>query len=119
MLAHKGFAGFEIEVAGRAAHGSRPDLGIDAIVRAAPVLSRIGGLDEQLRGASAHPLLGTGSAHASVISGGQEYSSYPAWCRIVGERRPDCSLRASPTGAWPAAAGAPAGADASGPSGPP
>ena len=28
-VAHRGFAGFEIEVRGRAAHGSRPDLGID------------------------------------------------------------------------------------------
>jgi acetylornithine deacetylase len=87
VLAHKGFAGFEIEVDGRAAHGSRPDLGIDAIVRAAPVLSRIGELDDELRVAPAHALLGSGSVHASVISGGQEYSSYPARCRIVGERR--------------------------------
>ena len=29
-IAHKGFAGFEIETRGRAAHGSRPDLGEDA-----------------------------------------------------------------------------------------
>jgi len=31
--------------------------------------------------------VGTGSAHASLISGGQEYSSYPAFCEIEGERR--------------------------------
>ena len=36
---------------------------------------------------SDHPLLGTGSVHASVIEGGQEYSSYPAACRLQGERR--------------------------------
>ena len=34
-----------------------------------------------------HPLLGTGSVHASVIEGGQEYSSYPARCLVKGERR--------------------------------
>ncbi|MDH4176528.1 MAG: M20/M25/M40 family metallo-hydrolase [Thermoleophilia bacterium] len=87
VLAHKGFVGFEIDIAGRAAHGSRPDLGIDAIARAGPVLTRIGELGERLQAGPAHPLLGTGSVHASLISGGQEYSSYPASCRIVAERR--------------------------------
>ena len=38
VLAHKGFVGFEIETKGRAAHGSRPDLGIDAIARMGHVL---------------------------------------------------------------------------------
>jgi acetylornithine deacetylase len=86
-LGHRGFVGFWIDVVGRAAHGSRPDLGIDAIARMGPVLVRIGELDERLRAGPAHPLLGTGSVHASIISGGQEYSSYPASCRLVGERR--------------------------------
>ncbi len=87
VIAHKGFVGFAIDVAGRAAHGSRPDLGVDAIVRTAPVLARIAELDDGLATASPHPLLGRGSVHASLISGGQEYSSYPASCRVVGERR--------------------------------
>jgi acetylornithine deacetylase len=86
-LGHRGFVGFAIDVAGRAAHGSRPDLGIDAIARTGSVLVRLAGLDERLRSGPAHPLLGTGSVHASVISGGQEYSSYPASCRLLGERR--------------------------------
>ncbi len=87
VIAHKGFVGFVVEVVGRAAHGSRPDLGVDAIARTGPVLSRIAALDERLAGAPRHPLLGRGSVHASLISGGQEYSSYPASCRVVGERR--------------------------------
>ena len=87
VLAHKGFVGFEIDVAGRAAHGSRPDLGVDAIARSGPVLTRIGDLAERLQAGPGHPLLGTGSVHASLISGGQEYSSYPASCRVVAERR--------------------------------
>src|SRR5262245_16521330 len=86
-LAHRGFAGFTIDVVGRAAHGSRPDLGIDAIARTGPVLVRLAELDARLRAGTGHPLLGTGSAHASLISGGQEYSSYPASCRLIGERR--------------------------------
>jgi acetylornithine deacetylase len=86
-LAHKGFVAFEIEVAGRAAHGSRPDLGVDAIARTGRVLVRLEELDESLRAVPTHRLLGSGSLHASVISGGQEYSSYPERCLLQGERR--------------------------------
>ena len=86
-IAHRGFAGFHMRFAGRAAHGSRPDLGIDAIAHAGPVLTRLSDLDRRLAAGAGHPLLGTGSVHASVISGGQEYSSYPASCDLYGERR--------------------------------
>jgi acetylornithine deacetylase len=86
VVAHKGFVWSEIEVTGRAAHGSRPHLGIDAIVKAGPILSAIGALDQRL-GERAHPLLGRGSVHASVIEGGEELSSYPARCALKLERR--------------------------------
>jgi acetylornithine deacetylase len=87
-LAHKGFVGWEIEVAGRAAHGSRPDLGIDAIARMGHVLVRLEELDGRLRAhPTQHPLLGSGSLHGSVIEGGQEFSSYPERCLLKGERR--------------------------------
>jgi acetylornithine deacetylase len=86
-VAHKGFVAFEIETTGRAAHGSRPDLGIDAIAGMGPVLSGIASMDARLRAGDGHGLLGTGSAHASLIEGGQEYSSYPARCLLRGERR--------------------------------
>jgi acetylornithine deacetylase len=86
-IAHKGFVSWEIETAGRAAHGSRPDLGVDAIARMGGVLVALEKLDRRLRAGPGHPLLGTGSVHASLIEGGQEYSSYPARCLLVGERR--------------------------------
>ena len=86
-VAHKGFVAFEIETAGRAAHGSRPDLGIDAIARMGHVLVGIEELDRRLRAAPTHALLGSGSLHASVIEGGQEFSSYPERCLLKGERR--------------------------------
>jgi acetylornithine deacetylase len=86
-VAHKGFVAFEFETVGRAAHGSRPDLGVDAIAAMGPVLSGIAALDARRRSGDGHPLLGTGSVHASVIAGGQEYSSYPAGCLLKGERR--------------------------------
>ena len=86
-IAHRGWLAFDIETAGRAAHGSRPDLGIDAIARMGGVLVAIEALDGALQEGPRHPLLGTGSVHASVIEGGQEYSSYPARCLLQGERR--------------------------------
>jgi acetylornithine deacetylase len=86
-IAHRGFVGFEIEVQGRAAHGSRPDLGIDAIAATGVVLKRLEELARELLARERHPLLGAASAHASLISGGQEFSSYPERCLVEGERR--------------------------------
>jgi len=86
VIAHKGFVWTEITVHGRAAHGSMPDKGVDAIVAAAPVLARIGELDAALAAAQ-HPLLGRGSVHASLIEGGEELSTYPSRCVVSLERR--------------------------------
>jgi acetylornithine deacetylase len=86
-MAHKGFVWLEVEVHGRAAHGSRPDLGIDAIAKAGQILSDIQALDARLRAGTGHPLLGAGSIHVSLIRGGQEMSSYPESCVIGIERR--------------------------------
>jgi acetylornithine deacetylase len=86
-LAHRGFVAFELETAGRAAHGSRPDLGVDAIALMGRALVRLQELHERLRAAPTHRLLASGSVHASIISGGQEYSSYPERCLLQGERR--------------------------------
>jgi acetylornithine deacetylase len=86
-IAHKGFVWFEIISHGAAAHGSRPDLGVDAIAKMGRVLVGLEQLNEQLRQNQAHPLVGAGSLHASLISGGQELSSYPARCALSIERR--------------------------------
>ncbi|HEY1348573.1 MAG TPA: M20/M25/M40 family metallo-hydrolase [Ktedonobacteraceae bacterium] len=86
-VAHKGFAWFAVETAGIAAHGSLPDLGVDAIVKMGRVLVEVEALDARLRAAPRHRLLGTGSLHASLIAGGQELSSYPRLCRLQIERR--------------------------------
>jgi acetylornithine deacetylase len=85
-IAHKGFAWYAVDVHGVAAHGSQPTLGVDAIVKAGRFLTHIEALDLRIRQGN-HPLLGGGSIHASLITGGQELSSYPAHCRIWLERR--------------------------------
>ena len=86
-VAHKGFAWFEIETIGRAAHGSRPQEGRDAILRMGRVLTRLDALDRTLRSRPPDPLMGTASLHASIIEGGREWSSYPDRCRLQMERR--------------------------------
>jgi acetylornithine deacetylase len=86
-IGHKGFAWFEIETRGRAAHGSRPRDGRDAIMRMGRVLHALEQLDRRLQARPAHPLLGTASLHASIITGGRELSSYPDRCTLKLERR--------------------------------
>lgn len=87
VIAHRGFAWFDLIIHGRAAHGSRRDLGIDAIARAGVFLTALAGHDTWLGDRAPHPLLGTGNLHASTITGGEERSSYPASCHIALERR--------------------------------
>ena len=86
-LAHKGFAWLEVETTGVAAHGSRADIGVDAVAHMGRILTGVMNLDRRLHNGRGHPLLGRGSIHASVISGGQEWSTYPARCVTTLERR--------------------------------
>jgi acetylornithine deacetylase len=86
-VAHKGFVWLEVETRGVAAHGSRADLGVDAIGHMGRILSGVLEVDRRLRAGRQHPLLGTGSIHGSLIEGGQELSTYPARCAVKLERR--------------------------------
>ena len=86
-VGHKGFAWAEIETRGRAAHGSRPKDGRDAILRMGRVLHRLERLDRELQARPPHPVVATASLHASIIDGGRELSSYPDRCRLQLERR--------------------------------
>jgi len=86
-IAHQGFAWFTIETAGRAAHGSRFDEGVDAIARMGRVLVALERLEREVYPRHRHPLLGRPSVHASLIAGGQGLSTYPDRCRLQVERR--------------------------------
>ncbi len=86
-IAHKGFEWVEVETEGRAAHGSRPREGRDAIRLMGRVLTELDALDHRLQSRPPHPLLGTASLHASLIHGGRELSSYPDRCHLQMERR--------------------------------
>jgi acetylornithine deacetylase len=87
MPAHKGFAWLEIEVRGRAAHGSRYEIGVDAILDGGIVLQELGTLEHVALLTRTHPLLGRPSLHISTIEGGTGWSTYPDRCVIRVERR--------------------------------
>jgi acetylornithine deacetylase len=86
-IAHKGFAWIEITARGRAAHGSRPAEGRDAIMRMGRILAALEARDRELQARPSHGLQGVASLHASIITGGRELSVYPDQCVLQMERR--------------------------------
>ncbi len=86
-VGHKGFAWLEVAVRGRAAHGSRPLEGRDAILRMGRMLSALDTLDRDLQARPPVPFQGTASLHASSVAGGRELSVYPDLCTLQYERR--------------------------------
>lgn len=85
--AHRGFAWIDVELTGRAAHGSRYDIGVDAITHAGLLLAELDRLERTRDAGPTHPLLGRGSLHASKIQGGVGMSTYPESCTVAIERR--------------------------------
>lgn len=86
-VAHKGFTWFELEVRGRAAHGSRPEQGVDAILPLRAALSELERIGSELRARAPDPLLGIASLHGGRIEGGTELSVVPARAVLQWERR--------------------------------
>ncbi len=86
-LAHKGFIWLEVEVLGRAAHGSRFDEGIDANMRLGRFLAELDKLEQELRAREPHALAGPPSLHAARLQGGTELSMYAASSKLQIERR--------------------------------
>ncbi|HEX4681172.1 MAG TPA: M20/M25/M40 family metallo-hydrolase, partial [Gemmatimonadaceae bacterium] len=87
MPAHLGFVWLDVTTFGRAAHGSRWDLGVDAIRHAGIILAELDRFDAEVLAGRSHPLLGRPSVHASLIEGGTGMSTYPDRCIVRLERR--------------------------------
>jgi acetylornithine deacetylase len=86
-LAHKGYLWIEVKIEGRAAHGSKFNLGIDANMKMGHFLSRLSELERDLRAREPHPLVGPPSLHAATLSGGTGLSTYAASSTVQIERR--------------------------------
>jgi acetylornithine deacetylase len=87
VLAHKGFAWFEVTVRGRAAHGSRFDLGRSSIEDAAAFVAAARTFDREVLRRRTAPLVGPASQHVAMISGGAGWSTYAERCVVRLERR--------------------------------
>ena len=81
IVEHQGFGWVDILVHGRAAHGSAPDDGIDAIVHMAEVVRGLAELDARFA-AAPDPLNGRTVVHTSTIAGGTDYATYPSQCSL-------------------------------------
>lgn len=86
-VAHKGFVWVGVEARGRAAHGSRPDLGADANRAMARLIAALEPLHAELSNAPPHRLLGRGSFHVGTLLGGSGVSTYAERCEATLERR--------------------------------
>ena len=87
MPAHKGFVWVRASFRGRAAHGSLPKEGVDAIRHAALFISALDRYMAALESRAPHPLLGYGSVHIGTIAGGTAPSVYPDRCEVQLECR--------------------------------
>jgi len=86
-LAHKGYLWIDVEVTGRAAHGSKFQLGVDANMKMGQFLAKLSDLERDLRSRPPHPLVGPPSLHAAMLNGGSGLSTYAASCTLKIERR--------------------------------
>jgi len=79
-ISHQGFGWIDIIVEGHAAHGSAPELGVDAIAHMSEVVTRLQKLDTENFAATVHPLNGKTVFHTGTITGGTDYATYPDRC---------------------------------------
>lgn len=86
VIASKGVLRYRIVVRGKAAHSSKPHLGINAITHMSRLVLALE--EENLRlAARTHPLLGPGTLNVGVINGGVQVNFVPDQCAIEIDRR--------------------------------
>lgn len=86
VTANKGVLRFRIETVGKAAHSSKPHLGVNAISKMAEVIAKVERWHAEL-GAGKHPLLGPATGCISLIEGGDQINFVPERCRISIDHR--------------------------------
>ena len=86
-IAHKGFVWVKLVTKGKAAHGSVPEEGIDAIEKMAQLITGLKELRHDYGHRELHPLLGEPKLHMGTIAGGTAPSVVPGLCEMIVERR--------------------------------
>jgi len=84
---HKGLARYALHARGTASHASSPDLGVNAISKAARVCLELDDLAGDLHSAGASSALERGSLNIGLVSGGSGVNVVPDYCRIDIDRR--------------------------------
>ncbi len=87
VLAHKGFVWLEVTTHGKAAHGSRWDIGESAIGKMGRIIAALEEYDKRELRARVHPLVGPASMHCALVNGGTGLSTYSELCTLGIERR--------------------------------
>jgi acetylornithine deacetylase/succinyl-diaminopimelate desuccinylase family protein len=85
-IGHKGGLGLEVTVYGKAAHGSAPQEGINAISGMAGLIRSLDALAEDISKRS-DPIFGSPSLAVTKISGGQAANVIPDKCIVTIDRR--------------------------------
>jgi acetylornithine deacetylase/succinyl-diaminopimelate desuccinylase family protein len=86
IIASKGVLRWNVRTAGKAAHSSKPHLGVNAISHMALVVAALDREAQRLR-RNAHPLLGPATLNVGVIRGGVQVNFVPDRCEIEIDRR--------------------------------
>jgi acetylornithine deacetylase/succinyl-diaminopimelate desuccinylase-like protein len=82
VVEHQGFGWIDVIARGVAAHGCEPDVGVDAIVHLAEVITRLHKLDQDVF--VQHPSLLNGRTvfHTGTVTGGTDYATYPSFAQV-------------------------------------
>ncbi|HEX7078900.1 MAG TPA: M20/M25/M40 family metallo-hydrolase [Candidatus Eisenbacteria bacterium] len=87
IIAHKGFVWADVVTQGRAAHGSRYDLGVSAVARMGRIIAALDRFDTEVLRKREAPYVGRASMHCAVVRGGVGLSTYAPDCALQVERR--------------------------------
>ncbi len=87
VTAHKGSLWLGIETRGKSAHGSRPELGRNAVLEMAKIVTLLETKYAARLTRKTHPLLGRASVSVGTISGGTQANIVPDHCVISVDRR--------------------------------
>jgi acetylornithine deacetylase/succinyl-diaminopimelate desuccinylase-like protein len=87
VTAHKGDLWLQLETRGKAAHGSRPELGRNAVLEMARIVDLLETTYAAALRRRQHPLLGHPTVSVGAIAGGSQPNIVPDRCRISIDRR--------------------------------
>jgi acetylornithine deacetylase/succinyl-diaminopimelate desuccinylase family protein len=87
VTAHKGDLWFSLDTRGKAAHGSRPELGRNAVHEMARIVDVLETEYAARLKERRHPVLGHATINVGSISGGAQPNVVPARCQITIDRR--------------------------------